>query len=116
MPIATLRNDDDAAFLRPGHGDEPALVLFVDPAQARSRSALEELGRVRPEALQVVALDVTRAQDTAAWFGIRETPTLAVVADGALLSLAGRCDAGSCDATLREAWSHIRRLRSEGVL
>jgi hypothetical protein len=101
----------DAADLLPGGPATTRLVLFVDPADAGAADARDRFrsASVRYE-VPTMIVDVAEHRDVARWFGIRSTPVLAVVHDGALLALSTECGAGECDAAIALAMRQLGEL------
>jgi hypothetical protein len=111
--MKTLSSDREARCLLPEQEDRFFVVLFWSDADVERIEAINRfLGMQWPPGWISATLDIAAAPETAAWFGVLETPTLAVIRDGALLAVASECDDGVCHRLLQWAHSCHRRFDS----
>lgn len=90
------KTDEDARPLGPGNEGMKVVLFYSSKKPDHERLLARFAQRTLPRHLPRVALDVEGAPETARWFGINETPALAVISDGALLSMEHRCEEGVC--------------------
>jgi len=102
---------DDAtarALLPGGAADGLQLVLFCDGRA--DGAAIARFRRALPAEVPGWVVDVAGAPATARYFGVRETPVLAAVADGSLLMLESDCGESSCAEVISGALDGLRSL------
>lgn len=100
-----LRTEADAAPLMPPYqGGGFHVVLFWRTSDANAGATLNKFASMNWGILRnVSALDVDAVPSVAQWFGISETPTVAVILDGALLCVEQGCEPGACQRL--ERWA-----------
>lgn len=100
-----LRTEADAAPLMPPYqGGGFHVVLFWRPSDPNADAVLTKFASMDWGVLRnVSALDIDAVPSVAQWFGISETPTVAVILDGMLLCVEQGCEPGSCQRL--ERWA-----------
>lgn len=112
-----LYHDDNAASaLLPGRADGDHVVLFFRHDDDGSSGHLQRFAALPwPTRWSASAVNVERAPETARWFGLQETPAVAVIRDGALLALEFDCSEDVCQRVLALASSQRRQLVADGA-
>ncbi len=114
--VTLLASDASAASLLPGGGRKRVdLVLFYRPSDPTEAKALASLEAGLPSGVSALALDVDSVPKVAEWFGVRATPMLAAIADGAMLMLEADCSPGRCGPVLADALDRLRTLEGEAA-
>lgn len=109
LPIA---GDEVADRLLPGADARFRVVLFVRGGAADGDEARRRFGALPwPADWERLVIDLDRAPRVGAWFGIAESPAVAVVRRGQLLALEDDCTGEACDRLVR--WAHAQRARQE---
>jgi len=110
-------NDHQARALGPG-AKGVYVVLFLssqDPTHDISTDA--DITRFAalslPRHLPRVVVDTEGAPETARWFGVTQTPVLAVISDGALLAIEHQCEESVCERLIAFADQQRSCLEAE---
>lgn len=101
--------DGAAQALEEGHGGKD-----TEASEAGGENAFMHFAQLPwPDNTRLMALDVSRATRTAEWFGIRDTPALAVVHNGMLLAVEHHCQPDACGRLLECARKQQQLLREQ---
>ncbi|MGM0557387.1 MAG: hypothetical protein ACQEVA_13475 [Myxococcota bacterium] len=88
----TITNDEDASRLMPGGSAEPHLVIFCGQGAdvlERAEALLETTPL--PSRWRLARVDPKAAENTARWFGLGDTASMAVIREGAILAIEQEC-------------------------
>ena len=108
------RTDKEAAGLMPGHGEGLHVVLFWNPKTDRNHAVLSHFRELKwPETCRQSVLEVSNTPETAAWFGLKETPALAVIREGVLLAVEYACTEDACQRLLNCADRQLRAILAD---
>lgn len=95
-------------------------ILFTNGREPGAENRIERFARMPwPANMKRIVVDVQTAPRVVAWFGIHEFPTVAIVCDGAILSLEDSCDESVClrllsvaarrhPACLEDSWNRLQ--------
>jgi hypothetical protein len=88
----TITNDEDASRLMPGGSAEPHLVIFCGHGAKvlEKAEALLESTRL-PSQWRLARVDPQAAENTARWFGLGDSASMAVIREGAILAIEQEC-------------------------
>lgn len=103
-----LQPEEATVRLLPGRQDQFAAVLFAHNSDAESVERFQQLQW--PAGWDVFFVDVAATPALTGWFGVRETPVLAVIRDGALLALEYECAPEVCERLQRWAVSQHEQI------
>lgn len=110
--MITWKTDQQARPLGPGQKGT-YVVLFVSDEMEERKAFEERFAKLElPRRMPRVVVDVGGAKETARWFGIRKTPALAVIHDGALLSIEYQCEEGVCGRLIGFATQQLSSLEA----
>ena len=83
-----LVTTSDRSGLLPGRSKDLFVVLFWRSSQGQNQETRLKLGDYDwPRCFRVVSIDLDGAQEIDEWFNVRTVPMVAVIHDGALLSM-----------------------------
>jgi len=110
------RTDEDARFALPGGGGVHVALLF-DGNSVDGVRALAELSRSALVGwcalLNPVAIDIGRATDVRAWFGLQSQPALVAIWDGAVLAIEYDFDPRALQSLAAAAVKRYRQLEPD---
>ena len=104
MELESLDSDEEAERLMPGGSSNCHVVVFCPGDDELKDQASEMLcAATMPDSWDLVFVDPDHAAETARWFGVQSTPSVAVIRDGALLAVEEECSEEAVERLVRFA-------------